>query len=550
MSSLALTLLLAQAASAAARPQPQELRTQIEEVTVFPGQALVRRVGLAPGAGGELAIRGLPWSMDPATVRVRCVNGDVLGLETRESVVQAVPSERLQELRERLKALGRERRGLEDERSLADDLKSHLQRLLQVEAQTHSGDVQQGRADPAAWSRNLAYVSEQLAAVRKTLREVEWKIEELDQRRAEVEAELGRSQQAGTVHVRDVIVDVVGRGGEPPTVELEYLVSQAGWQPIYDLRAAQDARSVELSYRAQVWQRSGEDWNDVELLLSTARPNLGAQGPEPQPIWLHLQHDMPAAAAMEKMRGLGYSGGDDALDAEGGTPLAVGRSPFAAVEDQGLSVRYRLPTRETIESRDDASTVLVGQEKLAARPEYFVVPSLDTNVWLRGVATNSSQWTLLPGMASVFFGADFVGQAQIELVQPGQELTLHLGADPALTVERKQLKDETEGPGLFGSRESQTRAWLVKLENHGAAAIEPDGSARIFVQEALPRSTNEKLKIEPVDSKPKVSSDERWKELLEEDNVHTWELRVPANGAAELRYSLTYSYPQGEVVTQ
>lgn len=549
MSSLALTLLLAQIPAAPARSQQQELRTQIEEVTVFPGQALVRRVGLAPGAGGELAIRGLPWSMDPATVRVRCVNGDVLGLETRESIAEAVPSERLQELRERLKSLGRERRGLEDERSLADDLKGHLQRLLQVEAQAHAGDVQQGRADPTAWSRNLAYVSEQLAAVRKTLREVEWRIEELDLRIAEVQADLGRSQQAGAVHVRDVIVDVVGRGGEPPTVELEYLVSQAGWRPIYDLRAAQDARSVELSYRAQVWQRSGEDWNDVELLLSTARPNLGAQGPEPQPVWLHLVD--PNMGRAESMRALGYSGDDvgESMDSAP-APTAVARAPFAAVEDQGLSVRYRLPTRETIESRDDTSTVLVGQETLQARPEYFVVPSLDTNVWLRGVATNSSQWTLLPGMASVFFGADFVGQAQVELVQPGQELTLHLGADPALTVERKQLKDETEGPGLFGSRESQTRAWLVKLENHGAAAVEPDGSARIFVQEALPRSTNEKLKIEPVDSKPKVSTDERWKAAREEDGIHTWELRVPAKGAADLRYSLTYSYPQGEIVTQ
>ena len=150
----------------------------------------------------------------------------------------------------------------------------------------------------------------------------------------------------------------------------------------------------------------------------------------------------------------------------------------------------------------------------------------------------------------MFFGADFVGDASLELVQPGQELTLHLGADPALTVERKQLKDETEGPGLFGSRESKTHTWLVKLENHGAAAVEQDGSAVVFVQEALPRSTNEKLKIELSDSKPKPADADRWKKAHEEDGIATWVMRIPKDGGTELRYTLQMSYPQGSVVAQ
>ena len=552
MSSLALTsLLLLQTTVPPARAEPVELRTRIEEVTVFPGQALVRRVGEAPAAGGELVIRGLPWVMDPDTVRVRCTGGDVVGLETRERMVDAVPSERVQELRDRLKALQRERRGLEDERSLADDLKGHLQRLLQMEAQAQTGEVKQGRADPDAWGKNIAYIREQLGAARKALREVGWEIEELDLRIADVEADLGRSQQAQKVPLRDVLVEVLPRGGGPLTVELEYLVSSAGWQPQYDLRAAQDARSVELSYRAQVWQRTGEDWNDVALLLSTARPHLGAQGPEPQPIWLYLAQlevqarrslgfarEKEVAAALEESRAA------DGADA----PAPATPAPFAAVEDQGLSVRFRLATRETIQSRDDPSTVLVGQERLDARPEYFVVPSLDTNVWLRGVATNTSQWTLLPGTASVFFGADFVGQAQVELVQPGQELTLHLGADPSLAVERKKLEDQTKGPGLFGSRESQTQAWLVKIENHGAAAVEPDGSAVVFVQEALPRSTDERIQVELAESKPKPAEAERWKEKREEDGILTWVLKIPGTGGAELSYLIKVSYPQGAMI--
>ncbi len=552
---LVLFLSTAGGAPAAAPAEVVDLSTRIEEVTVFPGQAMVRRVGDVPAQGGELAIRGLPWSMDPATVRVRCEGGDVVGLETRERVQDAVPSERVQELRAALQALQRERQALTDERSLADDVKGHLQRLLKMEETSHAEELTQGRADPENLRKNLAYISGELSTARKQLREVEWKIQELDARIADVQADLGRSQQGEKVHLRDVIVDVAPRGGGPVRIELEYLVGSAGWQPLYDLRTAADAKSVELSYRAQVWQQSGEDWKDVDLLLSTARPSLGAQGPEPQPIWLRIWepeyvHARPTGgpatpgAAREGRRTLDY----DAKAA--GDVAAAAPPPFAAVESQGLSVRFRLAKRETIESRDEPSTVLVGQAKLEARPEYFVVPSLDTNVWLRGVAKNSSDWTMLPGKAAVFFGADFVGDAMIELVQPGQELTLHLGADPALTVERRQTEDMKEGPGLFGSRETQSETWLIKLENHGAAAAGPDGAASIFVQEALPRSTDERIKVELAQSRPKPSEAERWKKERDEGGILTWVLPVPRGGKAEVVYQIQVSYPQGLRVTR
>lgn len=545
-----LVLSLAPGQAPARAAETVDLPTRIAEVTVFPGQALVRRVGEAPGEGGELAIRGLPWSMDPTTVRVRCEGGDVVGLETRERVQDVVPSERVQELRSALQALQRERQGLTDERSLADDVKGHLQRLLKLEEGAHTEELKQGKVDPEAWRKNLAYITGELVTARKALREVEWKIEALDARIADVQADLGRSQQGEKVHLRDVIVDVLARGQGPVRLELEYLVGGAGWQPLYDLRTAADAKSVELSYRAQVWQQSGEDWTDVDLLLSTARPNLGAQGPEPQPIWVRIWE--PGArgksgAAPESLRALAYAE-DMSVDAPA-TPGPASPAPFAAVESQGLSVRFRLATRETIESRDEPSTVLVGQANLEARPEYYVVPSLDTNVWLRGVTKNTSEWTMLPGKASVFFGADFVGDAHIELVQVGQELTLHLGADPALTVERKQTEDMKEGPGLFGSRETRSEAWLITLENHGAAAAGPDGAASVFVQEALPRSTDERIKVELAQSRPKPSDAERWKKKRDEEGILTWIVAVPRGGKAELAYQVQISYPQGLRVT-
>lgn len=544
---LTLALLLALAPQEGA-PDRTPLPTRIEEVTVFPGQALVRRVGTVPGGAQRLVITGLPLAVDTASLRATCTGGEVVALETRTGLVREVPEERVEALRARLKELGRQRESMTDERSLADDVKGHLQRLLQVEEAEHGRDLERGRMDAELWSANLAYIRERLAEARTALREIEWRLEDLDGEIERVRDELERSRAAGETRRTDVWLDLVLRGGEAPVVELEYLVGGAGWSPLYDLRTARDAKSVELAYRARVQQRTGEDWNDCEVLLSTARPQLGAQGPEPSPIWLRLYEEdkRGVASARSELRKLGYAAEEsEAFLADG--PAAPA---FASVESQGLSVRYRLPRRETIQSRLEPTTVLVGSARLDARPEYHVTPSLDLNVWLRGVATNSSPWTLLPGRASVFFGADYVGAAEIGLVQPGAELTLHLGADPALVVERAQTEDMTKGPGLFGSRQTQSETWRVRLENHGAAAAAADGTVAVYVSEALPRSTDERISVELAKSSPKPLTDERWKADLDEKGVHVWRLSAPRGGEAMLEYQVKISYPQGAVLTR
>jgi hypothetical protein len=56
------------------------------------------------------------------------------------------------------------------------------------------------------------------------------------------------------------------------------VVRNASWKPLYDLRAIITEKKTEITihYRANITQRTGEDWSDVELTLSTASPQLEA----------------------------------------------------------------------------------------------------------------------------------------------------------------------------------------------------------------------------------------------------------------------------------
>jgi uncharacterized protein (TIGR02231 family) len=530
---------------------PAEVPSKVDEVTVYPNSALVTRVAELAGRNGEYTITGLPWSLDPNALRVRVAGADLVGLEWRERHVEAAPSARVDELRRAVKALERELVGLEDERATLEQVARHLQRLLDLDATQHDTQIKTGESSRKTWSDNLEFLTHELAANRKSSRENQWQREELGVKLEDLRRELGSCTAAGGVDVRELVLDVIGSGDGGASVAIEYVVGTAGWQPLYDLRASRDARTVDLAYRAKVWQASGEDWSDVALALSTARPELGAQGPEPRPKWIGLYDpgaDRDGLLSFDsKMAPAENATMRELVDDKA---VANAPRPFAAVDDQGLSVRFRLARRESIESRNQPTLVLVGETELRSTPEYVCVPELDAHVWLRGRAKNTSEWTMLPGEASVYCGSDFLGKATLAAVERGQEFTLHLGADAALEVERIQRVDEHQTAGVFSKDAAEHDAWTIRLKNHGAACVAADGSATVFVREALPRANDERIQVELVDVSQAPEKAERWKKDREEQGIVTWALNVPKDGATELRYGVKIEYPESMRITQ
>lgn len=527
-----------------AAQDPEALSAPIAEVTVFPGSALVRRHAQIDLGAGRFVIAGLPWSMDPDSVRVRCAGAEVVGTEARERFLPKLPEARLEELRVKQRGLERELRALQDELELQGSIESHLQRSLET-APAKPGDKAQS-VSLEAWSKNLAFVAGELSRLRAARRELQGRVEELQVRIADVQAEVGRSGANEGVHLRDVYVDLAGGAGSAQ-LDLEYVVGGAGWEPLYDLRASSDGRKVELGYRANVWQRSGEDWNEVELSLSTAAPRLGAQGPDPEPIWLSFAPPARPPANKEVRRARGeerkYKDRGDARDDDAENEEFDASRYQAQAERQGLSIRFRLARKESVPSRRDPSSVLVGQAQLEATPEYFCAPEVDDHVWLRGRTVNSSPWTLLPGQAAVYFGADYLGTSQLAAVQPGAEFTLHLGLDPALSVERSVLEDVVLEPGMFSSKATHKESFRVRIENHGAAVVRADGSALVFVREALPRASDERIEVELSSPKNRPLAEARWTKEREEQGIVTWVLAAPAQGEGVLEFTRKVIYP-------
>lgn len=541
----ALLLAVLPCAALADEAPPVAVDSRITEVIVHGDSARVRRSVAVPGPGRWL-FAGLPASLDAQALRARVTAGSVVGLEVEDRRVRTVPDAQVQELRERLEAARWEQYELQDRRNAADVVRSHLERLLGQQERAFTDQVAAGKPDPAAWEQVLAFSSTQWLTVAAQSRDAKRQMDDVDLRIADLEAQLGRLQAQLDLPVRDVTVETLGPG--PATLDLEYLVGDCGWAPLYDLRTAADGASVDLAYRAHVWQRTGEAWPGVDLVLSTAQPQRGAQGPDPVPVRLRLadgRHPSPDASAVRGLREDAEVSGQ--LEALGylGAPADAPEEVSASVFPQGLSVQFRLPRKETVASRERPVTVLIGQQALPVALERVCVPALDLNVWVRGLTRNDTPWMMLPGRASVYFGQDYVGPAWFgEPVRVGQDFTLHLGADQGLKVERVKTDEFHETPGLFAKRQADTVGWRVRLENAGAQPARPDGAVEVLVREAIPMAADERIEAGASQESPAPLKDERWLKDLQEKGIHTWRVTVPKGGAADVTFKVVTRWPE------
>ena len=60
---------------------------------------------------------------------------------------------------------------------------------------------------------------------------------------------------------------------------VSYQVQDAGWIPNYDIKSNDINSPLSLSYKAHVYQKTGSDWNDVNIILSTGNPNINVAKP-------------------------------------------------------------------------------------------------------------------------------------------------------------------------------------------------------------------------------------------------------------------------------
>jgi uncharacterized protein (TIGR02231 family) len=427
-------------------------------------------------------------------------------------------------------------RGLEARSTLRTEERAALGDLL-GRSEAYARGLAYGRVEPDAQMALFQQIRERAEALDEALLDIAAQRREMERRREKLQRELDRLRdERGRERYAAAVELEVSAAGEL-ALELTYVVTKAGWKPLYDLRLGEDeggAPGLDVDYLAQVRQRTGEDWDAVAVTLSTARPALAQSPPELDP-WYVGPLRAPAAAPKSKARMMRAA--PEMADAAftGAAPEAEfdrerADVATARVDDSGLSLAYRVEAPVTVPADGEPHKVAVARFALAPEIDYASAPKLVEAAYRRARGANDSPYTLLPGRASLFAADEFIGTTKLPLIPPQGELELYLGVDDGIEIERELVRREVD-KRLIGDRRRLRYGYRITVRNTTSAPV------TLSLHDQLPVARHEEIKVRLDAAEPKPAEQS-------ELNLLEWRLALDAGQERAVRFDFVVEHPR------
>uniref|UniRef100_UPI002629EE10 DUF4139 domain-containing protein n=1 Tax=uncultured Dokdonia sp. TaxID=575653 RepID=UPI002629EE10 len=237
-------------------------------------------------------------------------------------------------------------------------------------------------------------------------------------------------------------------------------------------------------------------------------------------------------------KALGYSGSpvrvEELRGALEGKASAIPTNYTATgdVKLDGLTTtKFEIKKKYTIPSDGDVTVIEVDTFKIPATYEYFAAPLLNENVFLTASIKDWAQYSLLPGEANIYFEGSFSGKTFIDPLATTEELTVSLGVDPSVVVEREQL-DNFKATSFIGSQRIIDNKYEIKIKNNKSTSI------NLKIVDRIPKSQDKEIKVDDVETGDA--------DYDKETGLLNWTFAIDSNSNTEKRFSYELRYPKSK----
>ncbi|GAB2941948.1 DUF4139 domain-containing protein [Micromonospora polyrhachis] len=490
-------------------PTSDQIDAPIVAVTVYPDRARVTRRGTVALPAGQHRVRigPLPLDLHRDSIRVGGTGpATVLGVDVVTHHHDRSPDSAVAELEEQRWTVTVELTELADADAVERQRAEFLATLAQRSGGTYARALAAGDATPADVGAFADSVADQLAESRARQRELTHRRRLAEERLAAIERQLatltGRQRPDRLAAEVTLAVGAADADAAEVQLELSYVVNGAGWRSSYDLRLVEE--TLTLTWFGLITQRTGEDWPECELQLSTARPSAAANVPELDPWYLDRFRPTPpppprqSFGAMQPLAMPVEPGGAPApapAPAAAAPARARMKESVATVEQGVAAATYRPARPVAVPADGSAHRATVAVLEMPTKLDYLTAPVRAEEAHLRATVVNGSTHTLPAGPASVFHGGDFVAATKLPRWAPGEEVELALGLDDRVRVERV-LARRSDTKATLGSTRRREVEYRITVANHTPRA------AAVTVLDQLPVSRDEgvvvrELRLEP-----------------------------------------------------
>ncbi|MET8743627.1 mucoidy inhibitor MuiA family protein [Streptomyces sp. NPDC004728] len=483
-----------------------EDRAHVERAVVLDLEAGVQRLRLGPvsALAVDRTLHAELTAEHPATVL------DVRIVRSWTPRAPLPPTEDDSALRHRVHALEEERQALEQRR---DRLKTRLDLLgrLAADLLREIGEgAGSGETERARWARELDRVDAERDEHGEQLRSTGVRLAALDSELGSAERAMQLAEEEPAELVGHVELTVEAAAAGPAGLRLSHLTPCALWRPAY--RAVLDGDSLTLETDAMVWQRTGEDWSDVRLTLSTARSALATDPPRLDEDRLTLK-DRSAA----ERRTVDVELREEEIGILGPAPVLG----LPGVDDGGEARVLRSPAPVSVPGDGRAHRVPLSAFTTAARSEYACSPELSPLVTQVVRFDNLSGHALLAGPVDLVRGSGFGGLGALDFTAPGAPAELAFGSCDDYRVVRR-AEESRDSTGIT-QRTVVTRTVRLHLSRFSAPGEQDERV--VVLRERVPVS-----EVSAVEIRLRKGSCSPAPEAVDAEGIARWDVPLPPGG--------------------
>ena len=513
-----------------------ETPAPVSAVTLYPwGASITRTVEVAAPAGThEIVIPGLGDSVDPASLRI-AGSGAVIGAISVQQQ-RATPAETVKspeflaaeaEVRRLETELGERKATIAAIRARGQAAEDSIAFLLTLAESDgfEMGDLVSTMAtvsDQMLQARQIAIAAETEAA------SAEQGVED-DEKALELARQMRDSLRASDPGAQALVI-AVETGEQPAVLDITSFADGASWQPVYDLRLDRQAGSLTLDRGFLISQLTNEDWQDVRLTLSTARPSEQSAPTDLHPWFPRVEepHAEPQATLRGAVVGAAMMDGMFA-----GGAVAEAAQPRM----MGATVVYDYPAPVSIRSGVDALRLKLDSRDLQPEIRAEAVPSRDSSAYLVAETVNSLDEVILPGLATLYADGVLVGRSDLSLTPAGEKLELGFGPIDGLVAEY-EIPEKAEGDrGIISRSSTSSQKSVLRIRN----LTTEEWPLRVIGQ--VPVSTQDDLTINwSASPRPTAENPEGQRGLLH------WDSNLAAGTDQEIELDIDMRWPDGKVL--
>jgi uncharacterized protein (TIGR02231 family) len=517
-------------------------KSTIVAVTVYNDQALITRQvkETVPAGINTVMITNLPWEMIDQSLKVSGISQNevkISDIKIDQIFLDTIPESRTAELYQRLNLLRNEKNALERNAVLyksqydaVDAMKENYTKSLSLQNPGQKASVEE-------WDKLLQFVekkkfeyTEKMESIRK---EIDGKLVKIKA----IENEIRSIGAAAKKEQKEVSVVLTAAASGMVTLEISYRTPNASWIPAYEMRAQAAEKSLQVMYSGNVRQNTGEDWNNVDLTLSTARPATSGNFPVLW-RWTLDEHQLMIRGARSAGSTQETANAADRPMLQKSTINSTSTDAFridqeeSSASKQMTSSTFSLPSKQSVPNDNQNHKVGISTEEIPVTFTYTIVPKIAQTAFLVGKGKNPRDYPLLAGEANIFLDNAFVAAVPMKTVMPNDSFSVNLGVDEAIRVERKLIGRFTEKTGTFTSKNKITYEYENSVQNFKKYPVD------IILLDHVPVSANEKFTVEVLEPNPKTLQPSS-------DGIFTWSMTLQPDEKRTLPLKFSVEYPPG-----